>query len=148
LRLRLDAVPRTQPALLRGRRIAGGAAADDADPGPARVHDARAERHVPGDLAGAHRLRAAVRDLPAAQLLLGAAAGHVRVRLHRRGVAHDRLLPAGAADLGAGVGVAGDLPVSLGVERFAGRADLPGRSAGRGADDGDDLEPGQLARPG
>ena len=57
------------------------------------------------------------------------AAGDVRVGVPRRRVPNHRVLPAGAAAVGAGPGLAGDLPVHVRLERPAGRAGLLGGTA-------------------
>ena len=75
-----------------------------------------------GGLAHPHRLRAAARHLPAAQLHGRAAGRHLRGGPDRRGGPHPDLLAARAPALGPGVGGVRDLPVPLGVERLPRRA--------------------------
>src|SRR6266487_6675346 len=75
-------------------------------------------------LARARRLRNAVFDLPAVELLPGPPERPVRVRRDRRRGHADHVLPAGAPALRAGACIAGDLPVSVGVERPARGPDL------------------------
>ena len=84
--------------------------------------NARAERHVPGGLAGPHRLRHVAGDLHPAQLHGDPAQDGHRVGEDRRCQPLPDLLPAGAADVGAGAGVVRDLPVPVGLERPAGGA--------------------------
>ena len=71
-----------------------------------------------------HRVRPAVRDLPAAQLLHRDPEGHPRVGAHRRRVRDAHLPAADPAARPAGDRVARDLPVPLDVERPARRADV------------------------
>ena len=70
------------------------------------------------DLAHPHRVRDAVRDLPAAQLHLVAAEGHLRVGAHRRRQPLPHLLAPRAAAVGAGAGRVRHLPVPVDVERL------------------------------
>ena len=76
-----------------------------------------------------HGLRAAVRDLPAAQLLHRDPEGHPRVGADRRRLGDPDLPPADPAARPAGDRLARDLPVPLDVERPARRADLRARHA-------------------
>ena len=71
-------------------------------------------------------LRAAVRHLPAAQLLRAAAQGDVRIGLPGRRVADHGLLPPGAATVRARHRLAGHLPVHVRLERPAGGLILVG----------------------
>ena len=87
----------------------------------------RHQRHLPGHLAGAHRLRPAAGHLPALQLHQRAAARDPRVGLHRRRLALHDLHAADPAAVGAGPGLLRHLPVPVGLERLPGGADLPGR---------------------
>ena len=93
-----------------------------------------AHRQLPADLDHPHDVRAAVRHLPAAELLHHAAEGPDRGGAHRR--RHERRhLPADrAAAVGAGAGELRDLPVPVGLERSAHRARVRAPS-GRTADD-------------
>ena len=125
LRVRVDPVPRPRHPVHDRRRAARRAAPDVADPDPAAVQRGQPERHVPGHLAGAHRLRPAAGDLPALQLHLPAAARPVRVGRHRRRVALPDVHPDRPAAVGAGARRVRDLPVPVGLERPAGRAGVP-----------------------
>ena len=123
LRLRVDGLPGSQRALHPGGRPAGDPAPVSPDPGPAAQHQRRHDRIIRGCLAGAHGLRTAVRHLPAAQLLRGAAQGDVRIGLPGWRVTHHCVLPAGPSAVRAGHRVAGHLPVHVRLERPAGRVD-------------------------
>ena len=79
---------------------------------------------VPGGLAGAHRLRPAVRDLPAAQLHAAACPRRCSSRPRSTAPARDGVLPAGPPDERPGDRGAGDLPVPVGLERPARRPDV------------------------
>ena len=148
LRLRLDGLPGPECALHPGRRPPGDPAPVRPDPGPAVQHQLGITGTFP-----AVWLAHTGFGLPFAIFLLRnffgrAAQGDVRIGLPRWRVAHDRLLPAGAAAIGAGDRVAGHLPVHVRLERPAGRADPRGRHRGCRSDDGHDRQPGELARPG
>ena len=122
LRLRLDRLPRPQAAVHRHGRAAGDPAAGRADPAPAavrqrrQVHDPRHRqddhdhprprpgRHDDRHVDHPHRLRHAVRHLPAAQLHQRAAEGSVRGGADRRRHPLHDLLAARAAAVGAGAG--------------------------------------------
>ena len=108
---------------------------------------ARARRHVSRHLAGAQRLTAC--PLPSSCCGTSSAACRATCSNPPTSTAPplDALLSPRPAAVGAGLGLAGDLPVPLGVERPAGRAHLPGRRPERRAADGH-VQPGQLARAG
>ena len=80
------------------------------------------ERHVPGGVARAHRVRHVAGHLHPAQLHGHPAQDRDRVGQDRRRQPLPDVLQADPADVGARAGVVRDLPVPLGVERPAGRA--------------------------
>ena len=82
-----------------------------------------------------HGLRAAVRDLPAPELLHRDPEGHARVGAHRRRVRDPDLLAPDPAARAAGDRLARDLPVPLDVERPDRRAHVrPQHAADHGRD--------------
>ena len=84
-------VPGPRLDLPRQHRAARGAAADGVDPDVQAVRHLRALRHGVRHHPVSHRVRAAVRDLPAPQLLHRAPEGHPRVGTHRRRVGDPHL---------------------------------------------------------
>ena len=122
LRVRLARLPGPRLALHRRDRAARRAAADGADPDLLALQHARHLRHVFGLILFHTAFGAAVRDLPAAQLLHRDTEGHPRVGAHRRRVGDPHLRAADPAARPAGDRVARDLPVPLDVERPARRA--------------------------
>ena len=103
---------------------------DVADPGAAAVRPDRAQRHVPGNLAGAHGVRASIGNLPALQLHLSVTARPLRVGRHRRRVALPGLHPPRPAAVGTGNRCVRHLPVPMGLERPIGGARVPGHGPG------------------
>ena len=125
LRLRVDPVPRPRDHVHDRRGAARRAAADGADPDPQDLQRRIAVRHVRRDLAGAHRVRAAARDLPALQLHEPAAARPLRVVRDRRRLGVPDVHPHRAAPVDPGAGRLRDLPVPVGLERPARGAGVP-----------------------
>ncbi len=117
LRVRVARVPGPRLALPRRDRAARRSAADGADPDVPALRQDRALRHGARDHPLPCRLRPAVRDLPAAQLLRRAAEGHPRICAHRRRVGDSHLRAADPAARPARDRVALHLPVPLDVER-------------------------------
>ena len=93
LRVRVDRVPGPRLAVRRRDRAARRAAADGADPDLHALQQGAPLRHDPRPDPVPHRVRTAVRDLPAAKLLHRDTEGHPRVGAHRRRV-RDPHLPA------------------------------------------------------
>ena len=94
-----------------------------------------------------HRVRHAVRDLPAAQLHQLAAEGPLRSGPHRRRQPLHDLLAAGAAAVGPGARGVRHLPVPVDLERLP-RRQHDGRVQPRAAPDDDpDRQPGRRLRP-
>ena len=127
VRFRMDQVSRPRHPLRDRRRPARGAHPDDAHPRSAALFGAGPERHIPGHLAGAYRLRTAAGDIPALQLHLPAATRPVRVGGDRRRIAFPGLHPDRGAAVHSGHRRIRHLPVPVGLERPAGRIGLPGR---------------------
>ena len=133
LRVRVARVPRPRLDLHRRDRAARRAAADGADPDVHALRHLRPLRHRARDHPLPRRVRAAVRDLPVAQLLRRDPEGHPRVGAHRRRLRDPDLRAADPAARPAGDRLARDLPVPLDVERPDRRADV---RAERAADHG------------
>ena len=129
LRVRLARVPGPRLALHRRRRALVVPIQMALIPIFSLYNDARPVRHDPRPRPVPHRVRAAVRDLPAAELLRRDPARPARGGADRRRLGVPDLLPGDPAARPAGDRVARDLPVPLGVERPARRADLRPRHA-------------------
>jgi hypothetical protein len=94
------------------------------DPDLLALQHARNLRHQAVSDPLPHRVRPAVRDLPAAQLLHRDTEGHPRVGADRRSVRVSDLHPPDPAARASGNRVARDLPVPVDVERPPRRADV------------------------
>ena len=123
-------------ALHRRHRHARRAAADGADPDLLALQPPAPVRHGVRADPLPHGVRAAVRDLPAAQLLHRDTQGHPRIGAHRRRVRDQDLRAPDPAARPARDRLARDLPVPLDLERPARRADDGAQHA---APDGRDL---------
>ena len=122
VRVRLARVPRARLAVPRRRRAARRPDPDGADPDLLPLQRPRPVRHDPRARALPHGVRAAVRDLPAAELLHRNPTRPARGRADRRCVRAPDLPSRDPAAGPAGDRVARDLPVPLGLERPARRA--------------------------
>ena len=130
LRAGLDALSRPRAADRGDHRPAGGAAADVADPAAETLQRRRrvlrrSRQDLSRHLAGAYRLRPALRDLSAAQLHRRPAARADGIGAHRRRQRLRDLRQDRAAAVVPGAGLLRHLPVPVGVERPARRHGVP-----------------------